>query len=81
MLLLISGLERNREEGVEKKDRKKKDCFASGAAPQLRWLVGHRAGTGQLVGEGGGAGQNSRERAEPLSLEKREERERALKNE
>ena len=55
------------------KKNKKRDCFASGAAAQPRWLAGHRAGTGHPAGE---EDRNSRERAEPLSLEmKKKEKE------
>jgi len=75
-LKILSG-ESERGEGVEEKGRKKirrRDYFASDAAAQLRWL----AGTGQLAGEGSGDGEhNSREKAEPLSLE-REKREKEV---
>jgi len=61
----------SRGEGVEEKEPKKfkkGGVFNSGAAAQPQWLAGHRAGTGLLTGEEGGAGLRILERGQSLSL-------------
>jgi len=66
-LEILSG-ESERGEGVEEKGRKKKIKKRSFYLRRGRVeLAGHRAGTGHPAGE---EDRNSRERAEPLSLER-----------